>query len=142
MNVPKMSECAQNVRVHPVWMCPKCLCAQCKCAQNVRVRPMWICPKCQSAPKMSECLQCESTHIFWVVISAPKFLECAQGEWASAGAVFGCLFLCPNFQSAPKVNVPMLAHFLGGYFYTQSFRVIPQCQSAPNMNASKMSECA
>ena len=109
---PQKSECAQNVRVHPMWMCPKCLCAQCKCTQNVRVRPMWICPKCQSARNVNP-------HTF-----------------------FGWLFLCPNFQSAPKVNVPMLAHFLGGYFYTQSFRVIPQCQSAPNMNASKMSECA
>ena len=105
-SVPKMSECIR------MWLCPKCLCAQCKCAQNVRVRPMWICPKCQSACNVNP-------HTF-----------------------FGWLFLCPNFQSAPKVNVPMLAHFLGSYFYTQSFRVIPQCQSAPNMNASKMSECA
>ena len=72
----------------------------------------------------------------------PKFSECTQRECTNFGAFFGQLFLCPNFQSAPKVKVLMLAHFLGGYFYAQIFRVIQQCQSAPNMNAPKMRECA
>ena len=122
VNVPKMSECAQNVRVHPMWMCPKCLCAQCTCAQNVRVRPMWICPKCQSARNVNP-------HTF-----------------------FGWLFLCPNFQSAPKVNVPMLAHCLGGIStpnlseWSHNVRVHPiwmhpKCQSVPDVNAPRMSEC-
>ena len=43
----------------------------------------------------------------------------------NVGAFFGQLLLCPNFQSAPKVNVLMLAYFLGGYFCTQIFRMCP-----------------
>ena len=42
----------------------------------------------------------------------PKISEFTQCEYASVGAFFGWLFLCPKFQSAPKVNVLVLAHFL------------------------------
>ena len=112
-------------------------------------------------------------HYLWVVISVPKFSECAQGECANvgalmlaqswggyfcaqgecvnAGAFFGWLFLCPNFQSAPKVNVLVLVHFLlliyvptflectqgecanAGAFFGWLF-LCPIFQSAPNMN--------
>ena len=43
---------------------------------------------------------------------APKFSEFTQWECASVGTFFGWLFLRPKFQSAPKVNVLVLAHFL------------------------------
>ena len=96
------------------------------CTQSFRMCPRWMC-------------QC--WRIFWVVISAPKFLECAQGKWASAGAVFRWLFLCPNFQSDPTMSK------CTQYECTQNVRVCqmwicPECQSAPNVNVPKMSECA
>ena len=47
-------------------------------------------------------------------------------------------YLCAQIVRVHPVNVLMLARFLGGYFYAQIFRVIQQCQSAPNMNAPKM----
>ena len=81
----------------------------------------------------------------------PQFSECAQGECANVGAFLGWLFLCPKFQSAPKVNVLVLAHFLlliyvpkisectqgecanAGAFFGWLF-LCPIFQSAPNMN--------
>ena len=43
----------------------------------------------------------------------PNFSECAQRECTNVAALFGQLFLHPNFQSASELNVLMLADFLG-----------------------------
>ena len=131
MNVPKMSvrpkfqraprmsecaqcECAQNVSVPKISES-----AQCRCVQNVTVYP-----QCQSVlnvqsvpnvnlPKMSESAQCECAlnvrvlpKCQWAHVNPPKMSECNQHECT----IFGWLFLCPNFQNAPRVNVLMLAH--------------------------------
>ena len=82
---------------------------------------LFLRPNFQSAPNVN--VQC--WRILWAVISVPKFLESTQGECANAGTFFGWLFLHPNFYNVPKANGLVLAHFLGGYFYAQIFRVRP-----------------
>ena len=63
-----------------------------------------------------------------MVISAPKFSECAKYEYTNVGAFFGWLLLHPKFQNAPKVNVLMLVHF---WVVT----------SAPNFSECAQCEC-
>ena len=90
---------------------------------------------------MSECSQ----HVSGPNMNPPKMSECAQHECINVGTFFGWLFLCPNFQNAPRVNVLMLAHSWGGYFCAQGEYVnagaffgwlflCPNFQSAPKVN--------
>ena len=78
--------------------------------KNIRVGPVWMHWCCR---------------IFSLFISVPKFWECAQCEWANAGAFFGWWFLHPHFESVPNVNALVLAHFSAFYCSTQILRVHP-----------------
>jgi len=104
-------ECARNVRVRPIWMCAKCQCAQCE-----------MCIKCQSVcePNVNVLVLLPFSWLFL----HPSF-QCAQCKCASVATFFCRLFLRPNFQSAPNVNVLVLPHFFAGYFCAQIFRVHP-----------------
>jgi len=129
ISAPKFSECTQcacaGVAAFFTW---PFLCRNCQsvpnmnalvlliflpghlCAQILRVRPMcmhWCC------------------RIFYLAISAPKFSECAQCECAGVAALFISSFLHPKSQSAPNVNAPVLPHFLAGHFCTQILKVCP-----------------
>jgi len=80
------------------------------CAQVLGVHPMWMCWCCCT---------------FYLVISAPKVSECAQCECAGVAAFFSWSFLCPNSQSVPNVNAPVLLHFLAGCFCAWILRGCP-----------------
>ena len=116
---------APNVNVHEMSEC-----TQFECAPNVSV-PMWNGTKCEwvlshymyaSAPGIFQCVFVPIIFLH-VVISVPKFSECAQCKCTTVATFFSLSFLCPNcqccclfswlilhpnFQCAPNVNVLVL----------------------------------
>jgi len=77
-----------------------------------------------SAPGIFQCVFVPIIFLH-VVISVPKFSECAQCECASVAAFFFWLFLRPKFQSVPNVNALLLPHFLACHFCAQIVSVHP-----------------
>ena len=120
ISAPKFSKCAQcecaSVAAFFTW---PFLCSNCQsvphiyesvlphflaghfCTQILRVRPMWMRWCCR---------------ICYLAISALKLSQCAQYECPGVATFSSGLFLCPNFQSGPNVNLLVLPHLLVGYF--------------------------
>jgi len=82
--------------------------AACFCTQILRGHPMWMHWCCR---------------IFYLVISAPKLSECGQCECTGVAAFFTWPFLRSNCHSAPNVNALVFPHFLVGYSCTHTFKV-------------------
>ena len=73
----------------------------------------------------------------------PKFLEYAQCECSSFAAFFSWLFLCPNFQSAPNVNVltdvPVIGIASGTIVVIGVLRKYDECNKAMPKKAHEAS---
>ena len=141
VNPPRMSECAQCECPQNVRVCPKCQSASSVDVPKMSVCPMQMHPKCQSVPnvdlpKMSECTQNVRVPAMWIHTHFLGGYFCAQifrvhpRSMCQCWRIFWVVISTPNLSEwSHNVRVhPIWMH--------------PKCQSAPNVNAPRMSGSA